>query len=141
MHADETHEEPVLSRVIAAVDSDPFLLRALGRALTTAGYRIMLFDNPWTALTGLSATSVDAVILDRDLPGCSGPSLARRLNERWGGGSPPMILLSGDRRGLAPRDEKLFAHVANKPVRADDLVGVLRRTRRSSGIDFVPPHA
>lgn len=131
--AEASQAEPIPSHVVAVVDDDPFVLRALGRALTVYGHRTLLFDNPWTALSGLPAAQVDVIVFDRQMPGCSGPSLARRLRDGWNGGGPPFILISGDLYGLTIDEEALFDHVLPKPFHPDDLDRAIRNTRHRTG--------
>lgn len=134
--SDDTPPEISLEKVVAIVDDDPFMLRALGRALNGAGHRTLLFENPWTALSGIPAAAVDLVITDRQMPECSGPDLARRLRVGWGADGPPLVLLSGDLGGLEDGDRSLFELVLSKPIRPDELmlaIGRLLRRRRVSG--------
>lgn len=124
------------ANVVAVVDDDPYMLRALGRTLNANGYRTLLFDNPWTALNGIPAAAADLVITDRHMPLCSGPDLARRLRASWGDDAPPIVLLSGDLAGLEDGERSLFELVLAKPIRPDDLmlaIGAFSRRRRVSG--------
>jgi DNA-binding response OmpR family regulator len=134
------------NRVVAVVDDDLYVLRALGRALSSNGYSTLLFDNPWTALSGIPAASVDLVITDRHMPHCSGPDLARRLRDSWGDGGPPLVLLSADLLDLEDAERTLFDLVLAKPIGSDDLMfaigafahrrprsGTMRRSRAEDG--------
>jgi DNA-binding response OmpR family regulator len=119
--------------VAAIVDDDAFMLTALGRTLSWAGYRTLLFNNPLTALNGIPPAGVDLVIVDRNMPKCSGPELARRLRDGWNGGGPPLVLLSGDLGGLAEYERKPFDLILGKPIRPDELmtaIGNVGRDRR-----------
>lgn len=123
------------SPIAAIVDDDAFMLTALSRTLSWAGYRTLLFNSPWTALSGIPSAAVDIVIIDRNMPRCSGPDLARQLRDGWDGGGPPLVLLSGDLRGLADYERDPFDLVLSKPIRPEDLMAaigrVTRRPRRS----------
>lgn len=77
---------------ILVVEDDPVVARVLEIALRQAGYEVRLAQSFAEGERALEAT-VDAMILDINLPGGSGLDLLRQLGEK--GNPPPVIVLSG----------------------------------------------
>lgn len=124
--------EVIDGRVVAVIDEDPFRLRALGGVLSREGCRPLLFDTPWAALTSIPRSGVDLIVIDRELDGCPGPSLARQMRRRLDGGRGPSLALAcSDPRELDADEIAPFDHVLGKPVRREDLVRALSLDPRS----------
>ncbi|HJL14185.1 MAG TPA: response regulator [Sandaracinaceae bacterium LLY-WYZ-13_1] len=121
---------------IAVVDDDPTWLATLGRALSREGYHTLLVGDGDRAATRIPHEEPAAVILDHRMPRTTGVELARGLRAAMGERCPPLILVTGDLRELAPGDRELFVAAYEKPVRLRRLMQELRRVirgRKSSG--------
>ena len=78
---------------ILCVDDDPSILKLTKMALELAGYRVLTAENGSDALRKFSTKSVNAVVLDYEMPGMNGAEVAsamKRLNPRV-----PKILFTG----------------------------------------------
>jgi two-component system KDP operon response regulator KdpE len=76
---------------ILMVDDDPHVLRSLGAALESHGYRVRAATSGATALEACAAERPDVVLLDLALPGLDGVEVCRRLRS-WS--RVPIIVLS-----------------------------------------------
>ena len=120
-----TREEPP---TIAAVDDDQLVLCTVARILEQGGFRPLLYDDPVLALEAIPA-SVDLVLLDRKMPGLTGPEVARVLRHRWRERCPPIVLLSGDVESLSRSDRAVFDLVLAKPLTPSALLSALDGVR------------
>jgi FixJ family two-component response regulator len=68
------------SPLVAIVDDDPSVRKALGRLCKSTGYRVKLFDSSESFLEANVADSTDFLILDVHLPGKSGLELQAELS-------------------------------------------------------------
>ncbi len=78
---------------VLCVDDDPSLLKLTKMALELAGYRVLTAENGEEALRKFAAKSLDAVVLDYEMPGMNGVEVAsamKRLNAKV-----PKILFTG----------------------------------------------
>src|SRR5690606_35968816 len=75
---------------VLVVEDDRRMAAFLDRALTYAGYRVMMAEDGEHALTAIEAQSPDLVLLDVMLPGIDGLEVARRL--RASNGVPILML-------------------------------------------------
>lgn len=90
--------EQVVPYVILIVDDDEADRRALCRALRKASvaFEVHEASNVNQALELFSDLSIDCLLLDQHLPGCSGLELLRRLGEGGPLISTPVIMITGD---------------------------------------------
>jgi FixJ family two-component response regulator len=79
--------------VVAVVDDDPSLRKALGRLLTTLGYRAELFASGEALMKACSSLEATCLIIDINLGDGSGLDLARRLADF--GLAVPIIFMTG----------------------------------------------
>ena len=71
-------------RTVLVVQSDYTLRRAIESVLASSGsYRVLATGDPDVAYNILSRESIDAVLLDVDLPTMSGPALYLAMVLRW----------------------------------------------------------
>jgi DNA-binding response OmpR family regulator len=80
--------------LILCVDDDSPYLRALERALTRRGYRVLACGSASDALKAVSKDRPALAIVDIMMPGMDGLQLTGRLSH-WDGGSIPVVLLTG----------------------------------------------
>ena len=76
---------------ILLVDDDPHVQTANEAYLKKQGYEVLLAKNSAEALSVAEGTSLDAVVLDVDMPGMDGVAVCRRLRET---SSVPILFLS-----------------------------------------------
>lgn len=69
---------------ILVADDDSAILNMIGRALRTAGYRVLLADGGWSAIQAYetSAEPVSLLLIDVIMPDLTGPVVAERLRAK-----------------------------------------------------------
>ncbi len=80
------------------VDDDAMNRDALSRRLARKGYRVLTAESGSHALETVSATRVDAVLLDVMMPGMSGMETLRRLRESHSVSELPVIMVTANDR-------------------------------------------
>lgn len=108
---------------IALVDDDKVTLAILSRALRRRGYLVRTFQDPESALDVLCRDAPDVAVVDMQMPGMTGLELLMHLEQRLGGLSFPLIILSSveEEKTL----QEAFRHGASdyliKPVTEGEL--------------------
>lgn len=112
-------------RLVAIVDDDPSVCRALARLVRSLGFAAETYASGEALLRGLIAAPPDEILLDLHLPGLRGPALLRVMRERRV--EARVVMMTGlDRPGV--REACLGAGAVAyllKPVRRDELAGLL----------------
>jgi two-component system response regulator MprA len=111
---------------ILVVDDDRSVRDALRRALTLGGYEVEAVEDGQQALTRLSTSSLDAVVLDIGLPEVDGLEVCRRL--RNGGDRTPILMLTA-RDAVSDRIDGLDAGADDYLVKPFDLGELKARIR------------
>ena len=124
---------------ILVVEDDPEAAREIVSCLSLSGFEPEHWSDGAAALDRLSADDVDAVTLDRMLPGCDGLSVVQALRAR--GSDVPVLMLSA----LSDVDDRITGLRAGgddyliKPFAPGELVArlevLLRRRRRSDTVE------
>ena len=78
--------------VVAVVENDAAMLKALGRLLRAAGYRAELYASAEAFIGRGAAPQVGCLVLDIDLGGISGIELQQRLADA--GDAPPIVFVT-----------------------------------------------
>ncbi|MFN8637684.1 MAG: response regulator transcription factor [Chloroflexota bacterium] len=118
---------------ILVVEDDRRMAAFLDRALSYAGYRVVLADDGEKALVSAEASAPDVVVLDVMLPGIDGLEVARRLRADSG---VPILMLTA-REGLDDRIEGLDAGADDylaKPFALQELLARLRALLRGRAL-------
>lgn len=118
---------------ILVVEDDRRMAAFLDRALTYAGYRIVVAEDGERALALAEEQPPDLVVLDVMLPGIDGLEVARRL--RAGSGVPILMLTA--REGLDDRIEGLDSGADDylaKPFALQELLARLRALLRGRAL-------
>jgi two-component system response regulator MprA len=119
---------------LLVVDDDRALRDVLRRSLTLAGYDVKVTETGAGALSDVSSTVPDAVVLDIGLPDIDGLEVCRLLRRE--GNRVPILMLTA-RDAVADRIDGLDAGADDylvKPFDIDELKARLRALlRRSSG--------
>jgi two-component system, OmpR family, response regulator MprA len=124
---------------LLVVDDDRALREVLRRALTLAGYDVRLSENGFGALSEVSGSIPDAVVLDVGLPDIDGLEVCRML--RHEGNRVPVLMLTA-RDAVSDRIDGLDAGADDylvKPFDIDELKAriraLLRRARSEGEVD------
>jgi FixJ family two-component response regulator len=113
--------------VIAIVDDEPSVRRALGRLVRAAGYTVQSFASAQEFLDSLPRRRAACLILDIHLGGMNGFDLQRRLAAD-GVGIPVVFITAHDDRLTRERIERSgAAGYLWKPVDEQELLGTIRR--------------
>ena len=81
-----------MNRVILVIDDDDILRNGLKNGLTQHGFSMLTAGSADTASEILDKISVDAIMLDRMMPGMDGLSFLKKL--RTSGNTTPIIMLT-----------------------------------------------
>jgi FixJ family two-component response regulator len=117
---------PDRDKVIAVIDDEPRMLKAIVRLLNANGYATQAFPSAEAFLAGSAASEVACLILDIDLGGMSGIGLRRRLSEL--GLSLPVIFITAIEDDAVQRDAMASGCIAylRKPFPAGLLIGAIK---------------
>jgi FixJ family two-component response regulator len=118
------HTQPV----IAIVDDDPAICRALSRLLQTVGWQVIAFSSAEAFLQRGVQEPPHCLILDVRLPGMTGLELLDRLVAD--GVSFPIILITGHTDAQGHRRAIQAGAVAylRKPVDAQDVLQAIQHS-------------
>jgi len=108
--------------LIAVVDDEESIRKAMLRLLRSADYRAEAFCSGLDFLESLSARHPDCVILDLQMPNLTGVEVQRRLNGRRD--APPVIIMTAhDEPGARDRCLALGAtFYLRKPIDGNTLL-------------------
>ncbi len=125
----------VAPRRVLVVDDDEDVREALGDQLHDDGYDAVLAASGTEALERLASTEVDCILLDRMMPGLSGPETCRRIKGAPGVRDIPLIMMTAsDGRaemidGLAAGADDFIVKTSGWEVLRARLQAQLRRRR------------
>ena len=85
---------PLTGVRVALIDDDKVALAVLGKALRKRGCKVGTFRDPESALEVVARDQPDALIVDMQMPGITGPELVRRLIARLNVIPFPVLVLS-----------------------------------------------
>ena len=104
-------------RVVIA-DDEPDTVHTLAAILRAEGYEVVEAFNGFEVLKLVARKKADAVIVDIDMPGMSGYSVAREIREVFQEATPLLICISGKWIGQTDKmlaDMAGFNHFCQKP--------------------------
>jgi FixJ family two-component response regulator len=112
--------------LIAVVDDDPSVLRAMDRLIRAQGYAVRAFSSGISFLESASQVPPDCVIMDVQMPNMTGLELKSRMLER--GMTFPVIFITAHEDGWAEaRAAELGAvEFLYKPLRNQALFDAVR---------------
>ena len=118
--------------IIAVVDDDPGLRRALGRLLSAFGYRTEVFGSAQEFLLAAPNSKRACVLVDVNLGDSSGLDLVREL--LVSGFRFPVIFISGVEDETIERRAMELGCVAflRKPIPADRLIEAVKKATGSA---------
>jgi DNA-binding response OmpR family regulator len=112
-------------RLVAIVDDDPSVCRALARVVRSLGFDVETYGSGEALLVGARVRAPDEVLLDLHLPGLRGAALLAALRDLHA--AARVVVMTGlDRPGSREvcLEAGAAAYVA-KPLRREDLAGLL----------------
>ena len=115
-----------LSVVVA--DDEPDTVQTLSAILADAGYAVAQAQKGPDVLRIVAHSKPDVVIVDIDMPGMSGYTVAREIHEVYQKDAPFLICISGKWMGQTDRmlaDMAGFDHFLQKPCDPQRLLGLL----------------
>lgn len=114
---------------VLVVDDEPGVRAALQRALALERHDVVLAEDGQQALDALAEGAVDAIVLDVMMPRVDGWEMLRRMHERHGVGTIPVLMFSGkvDERSAAEAQERGAAAFIGKPF---DPAQLIERTKQ-----------
>jgi len=120
------NDQPAATTTIHVVDDDASFRTALARLLRVHGHAVALHASAAEFLAA-APYGPGAVLLDVDLPGCSGPELQARL--ATSADVPPIVFLTGkgDIAGSVKAIKAGAEDYLTKPVEAAELLDALSR--------------
>jgi FixJ family two-component response regulator len=128
--------------LIAIVDDEASICRALQRLLRGANYRAESFSSPSLFLESLAASRPDCVVLDLQMPGMTGVELQQHLLQL--DDPPPVIIITAhDEPKTRERCLALGAvRYLRKPIEGDTLISSIEEAvgiKRRSAARRAPP--
>jgi len=114
--------------LIAVLDDEPEMRKALGRLLLTRGFRVGAHATGEELLGSLSSVLPDCVVLDLHMPGVNGFDVLAQFASRWP--HVPIVVITGhDESDTAERARRLGAAAyLRKPVDETALLGAIETT-------------
>jgi CheY-like chemotaxis protein len=119
---------------VAVIDDNPMIRDVVRRALSAAGYNVLDWANPETAVEYLAENDepLALVLMDGVMPQMTGPVAAQQIRTKRP--KVPILLMSGHE---APMFADFFGkpghHYIAKPFVLDDLVGRVKTIAGSPG--------
>lgn len=113
--------------VVAVVENDPGMLKALGRLLRAAGYMAQLYASAEQYLQRDDQAGIACLILDIDLGGLSGIELQQMLV--GAGNAPPIVFVTSQIDGSMEAAAQRLGCLAylRKPFASQDLLAALQQ--------------
>jgi DNA-binding response OmpR family regulator len=123
------------SLCVVAVDDEPQVLHLVTTIFTKAGFAVIGVANAEEAL-GVLANDPNVAVLftDCDMPGISGPALARIVSKRW----PQIRIMLTSGKPLPAEELPEGADYISKPFRPSTLLPKLRGLAESLRIQPQP---
>jgi FixJ family two-component response regulator len=120
---------PTAESVVAILDDEPEMRKALRRLLTCRGFRVEEYERGEDLLAALGSHPLDYLLLDLHMPGINGFDVLEAFRSRQI--SVPVIIITGhDEPGTAERVRRLGASAyLKKPVDRDALLSALEAAK------------
>ena len=116
---------PLVIKVIAILDDEPTMRRALRRLLTNHGFRIEEYERGEELIAALESNSLDCLLLDLHMPGLNGFDVLESWRSRRSA-VPVIVITAHDEPGMAERVLALGASAyLKKPVEKQALLAAI----------------
>lgn len=129
------------SLTVLVVEDDPEMRALLRDFLEEAGHRVIVQAAGEEAVAAAELERIDAVILDKEIPGTSGLDLLSFFRHRLPGIPVILITAFGGPRVADEAVRRGAARYLEKPFRVGELLGTVRAltARGESGDPAAPP--
>ena len=124
---------------ILVVDDEPALRRALRASLIASGYAVEEARNGDEAISSLSRSQCDLVLLDINMPGISGVETCKRLRALAAGVGIVMVTVRDSEEDQVRALEAGADDFVTKPYRYRELVARMRAVLRRMRVNAAPP--
>jgi CheY-like chemotaxis protein len=123
---------PNTGPVVAVLDDEPEMRKALRRLLTCRGFRVEEYERGEDLLAALDARPLDYLLLDLHIPGINGFEVLEAFRSRQIP-VPVIVITAHDEPGTAERVRALGASAyLKKPVDRDALLSALAAATSSA---------
>jgi FixJ family two-component response regulator len=120
---------PTTGPVVAVLDDEPEMRKALRRLLTCRGFRVEEYECGEDLLAALGSHSLDYLLLDLHMPGINGFDVLEAIHSRQIL-VPVIVITAHDEPGTADRVRALGAAAyLKKPVDRDALLAAIEAAR------------
>jgi FixJ family two-component response regulator len=125
---------PTQEAVIAVLDDEADMRKALRRLLTGRGYRVEEYAGGKELLAAIESHPAGCLLLDLHMPGLNGFDVLEAFQSRHIG-VPVIVITAHDEPGAAERVRTLGASAyLKKPIDRDDLLTAIREGIREHPI-------
>jgi FixJ family two-component response regulator len=125
--------------VVAVLDDEPEMRKALRRLLLSRGFRVEEYERGEDLLTALSSHPLDCLLLDLHMPGINGFDVLEALRTR-GIPLPVIVITAHDEPGTSERVRELGASAyLKKPVDRDALLSAIAAANPATNLQASAP--
>jgi excisionase family DNA binding protein len=125
-----TARRPREGPVVLLVDDDERVRELVRVTLENEGYRVRAAGSAEDGLAALEEERPDLVLLDVLMPQVDGWEMLRRMQEEYGGGTPPVVMFSGTADDHAARAEATTRGVHGFVGKPFDLQQLVDQTKQ-----------
>jgi FixJ family two-component response regulator len=123
---------PLATKVIAILDDEPGMRKALRRLLTSCGFGVEDYGSGEELIAALGSKSFDCLLLDLHMPGPNGFDVLETWRSR-GITVPVIVITAHDEPGMAERVLALGASAyLKKPVEKQALLAAIEAANRET---------
>jgi DNA-binding response OmpR family regulator len=123
---------PTTGPVVAVLDDEPEMRKALRRLLTCRGFHVEEYEHGEDLLAALDTHPLEYLLLDLHMPGINGFDVLEAFRSRQSS-VPVIVITAHDEPGTAERVRALGASAyLKKPVDRDTLFAAIRAATSSS---------
>ena len=116
---------------VLLLDDDPSMQRLVSSLLKREGYRVDVFLTGRDALRSIEVNDYDVLLLDLMMPHEGGMTVIRELREKKPELLARALVISASSQGVIGTVKDEVAGVVKKPFEAPELIGAVRRIRKS----------
>ena len=124
--------------VVAVLDDEPEMRKALRRLLTFRGFRVEEYEGGQDLLAAIGLQRPDCLLLDLYMPGCSGFEVLEALRSRQIG-VPVIVITAHDEPDTTERAAALgVSAYLKKPVDRETLLSAIQAAMRHEKVLILP---
>jgi FixJ family two-component response regulator len=123
---------PLATKVIAILDDEPAMRKALRRLLTSCGFRVEEYESGPELIAALGSNSLDCLLLDLHMPGSNGFDVLETWRSRRIA-VPVIVITAHDEPGMAERVLALGASAyLKKPAEKQALLAAIEAVNQGT---------